>query len=116
MGNSLTAEIAEFLTWNEGKTKIVQCVTMGSISHSEIINKFRIKIKGLLTQINAMKIANARILGAFSNKIRDNFAAISEELHDFRLTATKVSNLEARGYLLNPFYHYLVRDDFPSFP
>ena len=77
MGNSLTAEIAEFLTWNEGKTKIVQCVTMGSISHSEIINKFRIKIKGLLTQINAMKIANARILGAFSNKIRDNFAAIS---------------------------------------
>jgi hypothetical protein len=57
------AEIAEsFLTWNEGKTKIVQCVTMGSISHSETINKFRIKIKGLLTQINAMKIANTRTL------------------------------------------------------
>jgi len=50
------AEIAEsFLTWNEGKTKIVQCVTMGNISHSETINKFHIKGKGSLTQINAAK-------------------------------------------------------------
>ena len=50
------AEIAEsFLTWNEGKTKIVQCVMMGNISHSETINKFHIKSEGSRTQINAAK-------------------------------------------------------------
>ena len=49
-------EIAEsFLTWNEGKTKIVQCVTMGNSSHSETINKFHIKSEGSLTQINDAK-------------------------------------------------------------
>ncbi|PWU79100.1 MAG: hypothetical protein DLM72_19040 [Candidatus Nitrosopolaris wilkensis] len=43
------------MTWNEGKTKIVQCVTMGNISHSETINKFQIKAKDL-TQINAPSV------------------------------------------------------------
>ncbi len=46
------------MTWNEGKTKIVQCVTMGNISHSETINKFHIKSEGSLTQINVRVLAN----------------------------------------------------------
>ncbi|PWU79435.1 MAG: hypothetical protein DLM72_17415 [Candidatus Nitrosopolaris wilkensis] len=55
------AEIAEsFLTWNEGKTKIVQYVTMGNISHSETINKFHIKNRGSLTQINAAVFYNIK--------------------------------------------------------
>jgi hypothetical protein len=38
------AEIVEsFLTWNEEETKIVHCVTMENILHSNIINKFHIK-------------------------------------------------------------------------
>jgi hypothetical protein len=36
------AEIVEsFLTWNEGRTKIVQCATKWNSSHSETINKFQ---------------------------------------------------------------------------
>jgi hypothetical protein len=51
------AEIAEsFLTWNEGKTRIAQCVMMGNISHSETINKSQKKSKGSLTQINAASV------------------------------------------------------------
>jgi len=51
------AEIVEsFLTWNEGETKTVQCVTMENISHSDRINKFHIKSKGSLTQINAASV------------------------------------------------------------
>jgi hypothetical protein len=51
------AEIVEsFLTRNEGKTKTVQCVTMENISHLGRINKFHIKGKGSLTQINAASV------------------------------------------------------------
>jgi hypothetical protein len=50
------AEITEsFLTWNEGKTKIVQCVTMGNSSHSETINKFHIKSEGWITNSSLLQ-------------------------------------------------------------
>jgi hypothetical protein len=50
------AEIAEsFLTWSEGKTKIVQCVTMGNSSHSETINKFHIKSEGWITNSSLLQ-------------------------------------------------------------
>jgi len=49
-------EIAEtFLTWNEGKTKIVQCVPMGNRSHSETINKFHIKREGWITNSSLLQ-------------------------------------------------------------
>ena len=50
MRNIRIAEIANsFLTWNEGRIKIVHYVTMENISHSKTINKFH-KSKGSLTQ------------------------------------------------------------------
>jgi hypothetical protein len=52
------AEIEEsFETWNEGKKKIVQCATLGNISHLDTMNKFHIKSTGSLTQINAASVS-----------------------------------------------------------